>query len=430
MRNKLILIFSIFLFTLAITTNGQKLINSPYSRFNIGSLEPTGSFRSQGMGGLGVSLRDNTSIYNSNPASYSSLDTNSFVFDFGMDYSHSRLSDGASTYSSQDGNFDHLLMGFPLAKGWGFAAGIAPYSNGYYQMMESVLKTDPEYDPLVGQFSSYHAGTGSLTSVFAGTGINLTKNFSAGVNLTLLFGQINRLNQFDFIDDQNYTHVYHNNTSEKLEISGINFEYGLQYYAALSNKYFINAGASLTSGKSYNTNYEHLIYRYTAFNTRDTISVNADAGKSTFIPATMRLGISFGKANKFTAGLDYITTNWSTAKIPGSSGYAADSRSIVFGAEYIPEKFSNYSFLRRLEYRIGGHSGNNYLILNGEQIKEVGASAGIGVPMLRSLSKVNLFFDYTRRSGSSTNGLHTEHYFTVGVSLNLYDWWFLKQKYQ
>ncbi|MBK7131707.1 MAG: hypothetical protein IPH69_02480 [Bacteroidales bacterium] len=99
MRNKLILLFSIFLISLTITSNGQKLVNSPYSRFNLGSIEPSGSFRSQGMGGISVSQRDNTSIYFSNPASYSSFDTISFIFDFGVDYTMGKLSDGESTYS-------------------------------------------------------------------------------------------------------------------------------------------------------------------------------------------------------------------------------------------------------------------------------------------------------------------------------------------
>jgi hypothetical protein len=429
MRNKLILLFSIFLFSLTITSNGQKLINSPYSRFNLGSLEPSGSFRSLGMGGLSVSQRDNTSVYFSNPASYSSFDTISFIFDFGMDYTMGNLSDGISTYSSRDGNFDHLFIGFPLAKGWGIAAGIRPYSNGYYQLTESVLDTDPEYDPLIGEFSSYHAGDGGLTSVFLGSGINLNKNFSVGVNMTLLFGQINRTNQFDFAD---YYNVFHNNTSEKLEISGINFDYGLQYRAKLGSKYFLNAGASLTAGKYYNTNYERLIYRYTAYSTKDTLSLTGVEGKSAFIPSTMRLGISVGKTNKFTAGFDYISTNWSTAKIPGGTGNAADSKSYLIGLEFIPDKFSNYSFLKRLEYRIGGHAGDSYLILNGEQIREIGASAGIGIALRRteSLSKANLYFDYTKRSGSTANGLHSENYFTVGASLNLYDWWFMKRKYE
>jgi hypothetical protein len=86
MQHKLIKITLVLLFSYTLTIQGQKLVNSPYSRFNIGTLAPVGSFRSLGMGGVGTAFRSNNTIYSSNPASYSSLDTNSFVFDFGIDY--------------------------------------------------------------------------------------------------------------------------------------------------------------------------------------------------------------------------------------------------------------------------------------------------------------------------------------------------------
>src|SRR5512133_2003719 len=117
MRNKLIL--SLFLLIIiSITATSQKSINSPYSRFNIGSIEPSGSFRSLGMGGFSTGMRGNNTLFFSNPASYSSIDTNSFVFDFGMHFGRSTISDGSSTHTSDDYNFDHLLIGFPVAKGW------------------------------------------------------------------------------------------------------------------------------------------------------------------------------------------------------------------------------------------------------------------------------------------------------------------------
>jgi hypothetical protein len=149
----------------------------------------------------------------------------------------------------------------------------------------------------------------------------------------------------------------------------------------------------------------------------------------TYIPGTLRLGIAFGKKNKFTTGFDFVTTKWSKSSIPGPSGYAADTRSFLFGAEYIPEKFSNYSVLKRIEYRIGGHVANNYLIIDGIQLKEYGGSIGLGIPMRRTTSRTNVFFDYTRKYGTSASNLPTEDFYTIGISLNLYDFWFMKRRY-
>jgi hypothetical protein len=428
MQHKHLQVILISLFSLSLTVSGQKLVNSPYARFNLGSLEPAASFRSLGMGGIGTAMRDNSSLFFTNPASYSSIDTTSFLFDFGLDYSINVLSDGASSFSSDDINFDHLLMGFPLSKGWGVALGIVPVSNGYYKIANVVRQGDANYDPLVGAYSSYHGGDGGFNNFFLGSGIKLNKNFSVGVNMTILFGQINRVYRVDFIDFYN---TFNNNASESLQLGGVNFDYGIQYTTSSKNKYFFNAGASYTSKKYYNTDYKLITYRYTAYgaNSNDTVSYSSGDSASSFIPGTLKLGIAFGIKNKLTAGFDFISTKWSKSKIPGSAGYAADTKSYLFGLEYIPEKFSNYSFLRRLEYRVGAHFEDNYLILKGEQIKEYGASFGIGLPMRRSNSKTNLFIDYTRKSGSEINGLHTENYYTMGISLNLYDFWFVKRKY-
>ena len=122
-------------------------------------------------------------------------------------------------------------------------------------------------------------------------------------------------------------------------------------------------------------------------------------------------------------------TKWSKASIPGAAGYMADTKSVLFGAEFIPDKYSNYSFFKRIEYRIGGHVGDDYLVVKGEQLKEYGASFGIGIPIRKSFSKTNLYFDFTRKTGSPGSILPTENVYSMGISLNIYDTWFLKRKY-
>jgi hypothetical protein len=417
-----ILLVNILFFSFSVS--GQKLINSPYSRFNIGSLEPAGSFRSISMGGIGTAIRDNSSIYYQNPASYSSIDTNSFVFDFGLDYGMDFLTEGSSNYFSDDMNFDHILLGFPLARGFGITAGLIPFSNGYYKITEEVTELDPEYDEQTGEYVALHTGEGGFSKLFLGAGLNITKYFSVGANMTIIFGDITRANQIIFGD----YYVFHDNTSEKLHLSGINFEYGAQYILPLGDDYFVNAGISLTPGMKYNSDYENLTYLFSAFGSVDTLSYMKDRTKA-FLPRMLRSGISFGKINKFTAGFDYAEIKWSEATISGTGAYYADTRSYKFGAEYIPQKYSNYSFLSRVEYRIGGHLEDYYLKIDGTQVKELGISLGFGIPMRRSISKTNIFFDYTKRYGSDASLFHIENQFTIGLSLNMYDRWFLKPIY-
>ena len=371
-------------------------------------------------------MRDNTSIFISNPASYSSLDTNSFIFDFGLDYSLNKIYEGGASYSSDDINFDHLIIAFPLSKGIGLTAGVVPLSDGYYKITETVKAGDAGFDPITGGYTSLHSGEGGFNNFFLGSGVRINKNLSAGINLSLLSGQISRINQFNFAD---YYNVFNNSSTEKLQISGVNFDYGLQYARALKNNYFINAGISLTGGKNYHTKYENISYRFNAYGIQDTLSYVSNDSSRSYLPGTLRLGLSAGKKDKFVVGVDYVTTKWSKSKIQGANGYLGDTQSLLFGAEFIPEKYANYSFLRRVEYRLGGHIEDNYLVINGKQIKEYGITAGLGLPMRASFSKTNLFFDYTKKSGSVANNSHIENYYTFGISLNFYDRWFLKQKY-
>ncbi len=133
MQNRSAGILTAILILIPLYTSGQKLVNSPIARYNLGILEPAGSFRSLGMGGTATAMRNNTTLYYTNPASYSSLDTNSFVFDFGIDYGINLLSDGNDTYLSEDMSFDHILIGFPLSKKLGLCPGSCTHDKWLLQ---------------------------------------------------------------------------------------------------------------------------------------------------------------------------------------------------------------------------------------------------------------------------------------------------------
>ena len=426
------ILISILLF-IPLYTSGQKMVNSPLGRFNLGILEPAGSFRSAGMGGVGTAVRDNINIFYLNPASYSSLDTNSFVFDFGIDYGVNIISDGSNSDLSEDLNFDHIMIGFPVKKNWGFAAGLVPVSNSYYNMAVKVSEGDAGYDPLIGEYTAYHGGSGGFTNFFFGTGLNITKNLSAGINMSLLFGSLRRYNEFDFTD---YYYTFQSNKTEKLQMSGIGFDLGLQYSAQLKNDHFMNVGASYSTPRNCKSTYENVAFRFNMYSATDTLNYILNDSAKAYLPGTIRGGLAFGKKNKFVASLDYIFTGWKNADFPGIQGSLVNTYNLLAGIEYTPDRFSNYSYMKRIDYRAGGHLGNNYLSVDGYKVKEFGFSIGAGIPLRRRYpnpanfySKVSTYIDYTRRSVSGAPYEHKENYFTIGLSLNLYDNWFIKRRY-
>ncbi len=412
--------------------NGQKLVNSPYARFNLGTLNQPGSFRSLSMGGIITAMSDNNTISFANPASYTSFDTTSFIFDMGLDLTTLKLTGSdINSFTTTDINFRHILLGFPLSKKIGVAAGLVPFSNGYYYIAEKITQGHPEWNELTGDYISIHKGSGSLTTLFAGTGIEITKNISFGINLNILFGSLKRQNQIELSD---YQTTFSLNNVENLNISGFNLDYGIQYRKSLKKNFFVNAGISYMAPKNYSSTHEMLkqrntVYYYPPYAPDTLASYIFTSTDSTRFPGSLRAGIIFGKKDKFIAGIDYVMTEWSNAKIHGSVPMTGNTRSLMFGIEYIPEKYSNTSFLKRIEYRVGARISDNYLVLNGVQLKEFSLTGGFAIRLKNSISKATVYLDYTRRTGDISRGLHNEEIFSAGLSLNLYDFWFRKRQY-
>ncbi|HNY14474.1 MAG TPA: hypothetical protein PKI12_02960, partial [Bacteroidales bacterium] len=264
MQNRVAGILLAILICIPFFTYGQKSINSPLARYNLGLIEPAGSFRSLGMAGTGLAARDNLNVFYLNPASYSAIDTNSFVFDFGIDYGINLVSNGTNKDLSEDLNFDHFMIAFPIKKNWGLAMGLIPFSNGYYNISEQVSAEDT--DPLIGEYTAYHNGSGGFTNFFLGTGVNIAKNLSAGANMSFIFGSINRYNEFDFAD---YYYTFQTNMTDKFQITGIGFDAGLQYFRDLKKDYFLNLGTSFSSGRNCKSRLESTTFRYNIYSTTD-----------------------------------------------------------------------------------------------------------------------------------------------------------------
>ena len=84
------------------------------------------------MGGIALGVRSPLSINSVNPASYSAVDSMTFMFDFGASALRSQFKDNNGKASSFTANLDYITMQFPFSKTVGFSAGIQPYSfSGY-----------------------------------------------------------------------------------------------------------------------------------------------------------------------------------------------------------------------------------------------------------------------------------------------------------
>lgn len=417
-------IIALFIATMA---SGQKNISSPYSRYGIGNLEQQGTFRTLAMGGISSGIRNNITLNYLTPASYSSIDTISFIFDFGIDYAITGLTDGNQKYYSSDLNFSHLMLGFPVIKGLGISAGLTPYSNGFYEIAETYDTEDP-LTGITGGTYDYHKGFGGFQKFYLGAAYSPVKYFSAGINMVVLFGEINRINDYIFTSDNNN---FNTRRINNFSLRSIGYEASAQLMLPMKEGRYINAGFTVTPGFTPRITEEEVVMRYSNVQTSllafDTLSyTNTDAKGR--LPVTYRTGISFGKTDKLTVGADFVYSAWSKADLPGSYGVLTNVSEFHAGAEYVPDKYSNYSFLNRVEYRIGCRYGESYTLFDGVQLKEYGITFGAGIPLRRSRSRASFFVDLSNR-GSIDGNLYKEKRISIGASLNLFDFWFIKAKY-
>ena len=139
-------IFSgIGLMLLITVAHGQYSSHSPYSKFGLGDISRTGFSHNRALGGISVGLRSKNSINYLNPASYSSQDTISFIFDFGIIGDFTTLKSSDDTENTSNICMDHLAISFPVTRFWKTSIGIAPFSKVGYKMVIEELQIQRFY---------------------------------------------------------------------------------------------------------------------------------------------------------------------------------------------------------------------------------------------------------------------------------------------
>lgn len=465
---------------------GQATPNSVYSRFGLGQLELPGNAMHFGMGGCTSAITDGISLNMANPASYSFLDVTNLQMMGKGGFTRAQNSSTQSNYGY--GQFNELSMGLKKPKSkWGIAFGIAPYSSVDYTFVsQNVLS-----DTLTANFT--YKGTGGLNKLTVGTSRllvidNKPKNtllrsyavdpssnslittikdstgaevrrdttkyrshqISLGVNGNYIFGNLSQENLIVFNNSETYTTI----ATKNLFANGIILEAGLIYKTNVSTRYDkqkrIIGGSSIQIGIDYVKNgnlfadYSELISSIRIFSTgalRDTSFIlESEKGRLT-IPQRISAGFAYRVYGKNTGIFmltgEYRIQDWSTYKLNLATEANLDrglvsSSTISAGIEYRPSTDRNNNLLHRIHYRAGYRSYNSPLELNSTRILQSGMTAGVSIPIIKSLSKLHIGAEFGN-TGTTDNGMVRENYIAImaGVSLSpsAFDRWFVQTKY-
>ncbi|MEC7268098.1 MAG: hypothetical protein VXV82_05710, partial [Bacteroidota bacterium] len=161
----------------------------------------------------------------------------------------------------------------------------------------------------------------------------------------------------------------------------------------------------------------------------DTLSVEAvSAGNLPKGIDHFGLGLSVGDHRAWLIHADYRYSlyneyfHW----LPGDETYR-NTHYAALGFRGTPN-YSSRNFFARIEYRLGGHWEQSPLIIDGIPLNTFGMAFGVGLPMGKSMSRLNLSAAFERRSGGG-NRLSQEDWVSLVVGVNLNDKWFVKRKF-
>ncbi len=416
--------------SLAQLTLGQSLNTySPYSRFGVGILSRPGFTQNRAMGGVTQAIGDETLINFNNPASYAIRDTMSFLFDFGLESNTSSFTGydqylNPQTARNSAGGIHHIAISFPVAKRWGVAAGLAPYSFVGYRLLR--FETDPYILSTIGRIKYYHTGRGGFSQAFVGTGFNPLKNLSIGVNLLYYFGSLDYINNIEFpITYVTYTNAY---VRSSFQIGDINFNLGAQYKLVLDKEKNTNMTLGVTYQPAKKMSMTQKWFATLESNLLDTLIPHPELENHIDFPGSLNFGVAFTYNDKITVAGEYFTQDWSNTVPFNTDLPMGKIESYRFGMELTPNRQDLKSYLKKVSYRAGFFLNKSNLIVGGEQINDYGITFGAGLP-LKGKTKVNVSFELGKR-GTDENYLIKETFGAFSVSLSFYDYpWFFKRKY-
>lgn len=383
----------------------QNATSSPTSRFGYGELNNNlpGAYR--GMGGVGIGMRSNKVINPAQPASYTSCDSMTFMFDIAGSLLYTNYGDSYGQSNKVNGNLEYMTMQFPIWRQHiAMSLGVTPYSAvGYSFALTDSINQDYYY-------SQNYRGTGGFTQVYGGLSANICDWVALGVNVYYMFGNIEQSRGLNFTDaTMDSVHMV-----EKLNANSLRLRYGMQVFHTFG-KHTVNMGAVYENKQPFSRmNYEQI-----EMTTADTISMISTGFD---MPMMYGVGLSYSYANRWLIGADYMCHDWANANYFGQTQSLKKRHRMALGAEYRNDPTSR-KYVDQIYWRLGVNYTTAYT--NRYNEAEWGVSMGVGFPLRTAGTVINTTLEYGKRG---TRNVLSENYLRLVVNASISEHWFFKRK--
>ncbi len=417
------IVIGLLLFPFTILAQFNNNTSSPYSRYGLGELHSYSFGRSTAMGGASIASRYETQINLANPASYTAIDSLGFMFEFGIDGKSSRFKNDIGSVNQSDINFQYFAMSFQFSNAFGTSLGLVPFTDvGYNVRVEENIEN-------TGDVITTYYGAGTVSNAYFGLAFEPWKFVSLGANLNYYFGMLNRNAEVVFLGASDFYNVQQ---YKSLRVSDFSLDFGAQFTIPLNKNNELILGAVFERNPKYNAKDSDPTQKNISSGSgidQDTLYYAEEKDGTIEFPYMYGGGVSFVTKNKLEINADFYHQDWGDAKFLGEkSKFLTDLNKFAVGAEWIPDKFSIRNYYKRIAYRVGFNHEQSYLVFNGQQINQFGISFGVGLPLYRSKSTVNIAAEFGRK-GTTENNLVLENYGRINLMVNLYDLWFIQRRF-
>lgn len=401
---------------ITICLHAQNGINSPYSRYGLGLLGDQSVGINKPLSGLGIGLNQTNTINTLNPASYSSVDTLTFLLDFGFSLQNGNYQELGVKKNAKNASIDYFTMQYRLFRRVGMTIGFLPYSNvGYSFSTSNVVRNDDEGE--ITSNNSY-SGEGGIRQLLVGFGWRPFDKFSLGANTSFLYGDISH----SFDNTYSSGSVFSRSKNYDADFSSLKLDFGLQRIIEAGNNNIV-LGATFSPAIDLNGDCTISdVSTGSSSQSSDTIDIS-DAFR---IPDCFGVGISFS-GKKYMVGVDASYQMWSNARFFGESS-GSDRLRVSLGAMYQPEAGSKKVF-RRCSYMAGVYYQQPYFSIEGKKgPSEYGVSAGFSLPIsnvYNNKTKLNISGQFVHVD-PSFDGIITENYLRINIGISFNERWFSK----
>lgn len=406
---------------ISLNTVAQEGSASPYSFYGVGEIKFRGTVENKSMGGLSV-FSDSIHLNILNPASLGKLKMTNFNIGGNQKFTTLKTSEEEAKGSTT--TLDYLAVGLPMGK-LAMSFGLMPYSSVGYKTGFTDYTTAE-----IGE--GRYEGSGGINRGFVAAGYQINDKLSLGIDVNYNFGKITT-EAIEITSDE--PDHYDSMETNETNLKGLGVNLGASYTTKLKNDLELTSGLTYSPEINLSSENNRRISSI-KFNSngqvageRDVIESNTN-GLGIKLPSKLTIGAGLGKPRKWFAGIDISTIGTNKLNNRTFNNSETDFKSatrVALGGFYIPKYNSLTNYGSRVTYRAGMRYENTGLVIRNEDINEFGISFGVGLPVGRKLSNVNIGFEYGSRGTTSSN-LVKENFINLNISLSLNDKWFQKRK--